>query len=237
MNLNEVQSTDYDILENIKVAFNRLWKAKVIVLLASVIGFLMTFVYIGIIGIHTTYYASASIYSAVYGSDEESLSGVALMNTYVSILGTPRVCDRAADSLRDYGIDSMTLMGMVRSGQIYMSGSSTSSKNYGYRLVLVSRMPSSDRITEITNAMAQAYATEINGLRGSSSLQVLDDARGYSIVKSLNPKKYMIVFTLAAFVLACVIIFMKEFFSSKVYSVAQCEQDKDKILGILPYCK
>ena len=40
MNIEELETADYDILENIKVAFYRLWKMKIVVLLMTLIGFL-----------------------------------------------------------------------------------------------------------------------------------------------------------------------------------------------------
>jgi hypothetical protein len=48
---------------------------------------------------------------------------------------------------------------------------------------------------------------------------------------------YIILFAAAAGVMSAGIIFIKEFLSAYVYSVAQCEQNKDLILGILPYDK
>lgn len=82
MNIEELETADYDILENIKVAFYRLWKMKIVVLLMTLIGFLAFGVYVGLAGVKTSYFATASIYSAVYGSYEDSMGGVTVMNQY-----------------------------------------------------------------------------------------------------------------------------------------------------------
>lgn len=235
MEVNELETADYDILENIKVAFYRLWKMKLIVVLMTMIGFLAFIVYIGIVGVHTTYASTASIYSAVYGSYEDSTDGVTVMNKYSSLLGSTRVCDRASGSLQEIGISSATLRNMVSGGYIYLSGASTDSKSYGTKLTLVVRMSSSEHITDIANAMAKAFADEINDLLGTSTLQVLDEAIGYSSYQSINVMLYFILFGAVAFVGTAGIIFVKEFFGSRVYSVAQCEQDKELVLGMIPY--
>ena len=65
----------------------------------------------------------------------------------------------------------------------------------------------------------------------------MDDAVEYTAHHSINLTLYFILFGAVAFVGTAGIIFIKEFFSSKVYSVAQCEQDNDLILGLLPYTK
>lgn len=235
IDIKELETTDYDILENIKTAFCRLWKMKAIVILFTLIGFCVSLVYIGIVGIHTNYYATASIYSVVYGSYSESTSGVTVMNTYASLLGTSRVCERAAEKLNGTGISANELHTMVNSGNIYLSGASRDSKSYGYSLTLVVRASSPDYVIPITNAMASAYTDEINALLGTSTLQVLDEAMGYSAVSSINVKLYMLLFAAAGFVLSAGVIYVIEFLSSKVYSVAQCEMDKNMILGLIPY--
>lgn len=235
VDIKELESTDYDILENIKAAFYRLWKMKIIVLLFTLMGACASLVYIGIVGVHTNYISTASIYSVVYGSYSESTSGVTVMNTYSSMLGTTRVCERAADKLSGEGITAGRLRSMVNSGSIYLSGASRDSKSFGYKLTLVVSSSVPENVAEIANAMAAAYADEINDLLGTSTLQVLDEAQGYSMVSSINIKLYLALFAAVGFVLSAGIIFVKEFFSGKVYTVAQCEQDKDLILGLIPY--
>ena len=78
VSIDELEIGDYDILENIKTAFYRLWKKKLIVAVMMIVGFFLFFVYIGVVGIQTTYLSSASIYSAVYGSYEDSTYGIQL---------------------------------------------------------------------------------------------------------------------------------------------------------------
>ena len=87
MNIDELEMADYDILENIKVAFYRLWKMKIVVILMTLIGFLAFGVYVGLAGVKTSYFATASIYSAVYGSYEDSMGGVTVMNQYAREIG------------------------------------------------------------------------------------------------------------------------------------------------------
>lgn len=237
MDIHELELVDYDIVENIKTAFYRLWKQKIIVMIMTLVGVMASFIYIGLVGVQTYYSTTASIYSAAYGSYEDSADGVAVMNTYASLLGSQRVCERAAANLQGYNLSATALKSMVNSGRIYLAGASNNSKAYSYRLVLVVTSTSSEYITEIANAMARAFVDEINDFIGTSSLQVLDEATGYGQSKSINPTIYIIIFALAACVLTAGIIFVKEFLSAYVYSVAQCEQNKDLILGILPYDK
>lgn len=233
--IEELETADYDILENIKTALYRLWKQKLVVLIMTLIGFLSFFVFLGIIGVHTTYSSSATIFSAVYGSYEDSADGVTVMNKYASLLGTSRVCNRAAANLSNTNISAETLKSMISAGNIYLVGASSDSKSYGYKLTLVVRMSTSEHIQDITNAVAKAFADEINDLLGVSTLQVLDEASGYSVRQSLNVKLFFLLFGIAAFVGTAGIIFLKEFFSAKVYSVAQCEPDVRQILGLIPY--
>lgn len=235
VNIDELEIGDYDILENIKTAFYRLWKKKLIVAVMMIVGFFLFFVYIGVVGIQTTYLSSASIYSAVYGSYEDSTYGITVMNQYVSMLGSTRVCERAANNLHDSDITAVQLRKWVANGDIYMSGASADSKAYAAKLTLVVNIDSSDHIVEITNAMAKAFADEINDLLGVSALQVMDESMDFVSYQSINTKLYLLLFVGGAFVITAAVIFIKEFFATKVYSISQCEQDKMFVLGMIPY--
>lgn len=235
MDIKELETADYDILENVKTAFYRLWKLKIVVVLMTLIGILASVLYISMVGVYTNYRSSATIYSAVYGSSEETNAGVAMMNTYASLLGSTRVCERAANSIIDTNITAAQLRSMVNSGHIFISGASTSSKSYSYKLTLVVVSSDPQYVAVTANAMAQAFVNEINELQGTSTLQVLDEARGISSYKTLNVQLYVILFAAVAFIGSAGVIFVKEFFSPYVYSVAQCESDKEQILGLVPY--
>lgn len=237
MNVNEIEELDIDLIENIKTAFYRLWKLKSVVIIMTAIGFLSFFVYLGLVGVKTSYNSSATIYSAVYGSYEASNSGATVMNNYASLLSSTRVSERAAASLQQYGISAGTLRSMVNSNRIYLSGVSAGSKASSYKLILVVKSPSPVYAADVANAMAKAFADEINDLIGASTLQVMDEATGYVAVKSMNVPLYFMGFGCFAFVMTCMVIFLIEFFSPKAYSIAQCEKDTDQILGMIPYQK
>ena len=107
----------------------------------------------------------------------------------------------------------------------------------GYELTLIVIQDSPKNVVEITNAMAKAFTDEINDLMGTSSLQVLDEAQNYSSYNATNYKLIILICAMAGLVLSAGIIFVKEFFSVRVYSVAQCEMKKENILGLIPYNK
>lgn len=237
IDINELETADYDILENVKVAFYRLWKMRYVVVLWTLIALLLSFMYVLISGVETKYRSSATIFSAVYGSYQDSTTGVTMMNTYAGILNSSRVCERAVVYLENADVSAQQLKNMVNSGKISLSGASTTSKSYGYELTLIVIQDSPNDVVEIANAMAKAFTDEINDLMGTSSLQVLDEAQYYSSYKATNYKLIILICALAGFVLSAGIIFVKEFFSVRVYSVAQCEMKKENILGLIPYNK
>lgn len=237
VDIQELEIADYDLLENIKTALYRLWKFKLVVVLMTLVGLLLSVIYISMVGVSVSYQSTATIYSMVYGSYEDSSDGVKVMNTYASLLGSSNVCERAATSLQDTGISASALKSMVSGRSIYLSGASTDSKSYGYKLTLVTLSSSPEHVVDIANAMSKAFVDEINDLMGSQTLQVVDTASGAASYKSLNVPLVVALFGAAAFVLACAVIFLKEFFSARVYSVAQCEYKKERILGMIPYQK
>jgi capsular polysaccharide biosynthesis protein len=126
---------------------------------------------------------------------------------------------------------------MVSSGNISVAGANSNSTAYGYKLTISVKSDSQEEVIPITNAMASAFAAELNELISSNAIQVMDDATGYASYNTMNVSLYLILFSGAAFVLSCIVIFALAFFSPWVRSVTQCEQDNDLILGLLPYTK
>lgn len=237
VDIRELEMADYDLFENIKNAARRLWKFRLVVVLMTLVGLLGSLVYISIVGISVNYQSTATIYSMAYGSYEDSTDGVRVMNAYAPLLGTSNVCERAAVSLQEEGITGPMLKNMVAGGRIFLSGASTDSKSYGYRLTLVVVLDTPEYVEAISNAMSKAFADEINDLIGSKTVRVVDVANGVTATKSMSASFCIVLFGAVAFILASMVIFLKEFFSSKVYSVAQCESQKEFVLGMIPYRK
>ena len=145
------------------------------------------------------------------------------MNTYSSLLNSTRVCDKAAAQLNDSSYSSDALKEMVEEEKIYIKGASTNSKNYQYKIFLVAVDDNPSDAIKIANAMADAFVTEI-----------MDVASDCEETKNINEIIVAIIFSGLTFVFSTFLIFVKEFFSEKVYLVSQCEQDEDLILGLIP---
>ena len=233
----EMEITDYNILRNIVSALYRTWKLKLIILFATAIGVLLSIAFITYRGNKFQYYSMASIYSAVYGSYSDTVGGVTIMNTYASILESSRVCERAAAEIDNSEITARYLLDLVKTGDVLLAGASSESKKYGYRLILQTKLDSPENVIEITNAMADAYVAEINDLLGADTLQVFEKAMVIYSAKANSNILTIALFAAGAFFLSAGIVFIKEFFSSKVYIVSQCESDKNLILGLVPYSK
>lgn len=232
-----IEEQDFDIIENAVVALRELWKKKLLIVLVTIAGFLMSVIFMSIKGNSTNYYCSATLFSAVYGSYSDTTTGVAAMNRYTDLIKSSRVCNRAAQDLTAYNITSDELQRMTVDESIKLMGANTNSTAYGYKLTLSVYSESEEEIVAITNAMASAFAAELNDLLGSQTIQVMDEATGYASYSTLNVVLYLLLFTGGAFALCCGLIFVCAFFSPWVRSVAQCEQNSDLILGLLPYAK
>lgn len=234
LDIKELELADYDLIENLKAAFYRLWKLKSAVFVLTLIGLLTSFVFIGLIGVKTKFVATTSIFSAAYGSLSDSSGGVSYMNTYSSLLNSARVCEKAAAQLNDSSYSANVLKTMVEEDDIYINGASTNSKNFQYKIYLVAVAENSSDAINIANAMANAFVTEINDLAGGGTLQVMDEASDYEEKKNINVLLVAVIFFAITFVFSTLIIFAKEFFSEKVYTISQCEQNEDLILGLIP---
>ena len=232
-----IEEQDFDIIENAFVALREVWKKKILIILITIAGFLMSIIFISLKGNSTNYYSSATLFSAVYGSYSDTTTGVAAMNRYTDLIKSSRVCSRAAQNLVGYNITSTDLQKMTADGSIKVTGASTNSASYGYKLTISVHSESKEQILAVTNAMATAFAAELNDLLGYQTIQVMDEATGYASYSTTNVMLYILLFAGGAFAMASGLIFVFAFFSPWARSIAQCEQNSDFILGMLPYTK
>lgn len=235
--IKNIENADFDLIENAVVALREIWAKKLLVILVTIAGLLCALIITAVKGNSDRYYSSATLFSAVYGASADASEGVAVMNKYAEMIGSSRVCNRAAKELTEYNISSEDLKQMVANGTISMAGANTNAMSYGYKLTLSVFSDSQETILPITNAMADAFAAELNDLIGSSTIQVMDQAVSYSHFKTTNTTLILLLGTFGAFIAACGVIFVLAFFSPWVKSVNQCESDSDLILGLLPYVK
>ena len=188
--IRNIESSDMDIIENAIVALRELCNKKLFIMLVTLAGLLCSLIFVTVKGNSTRHYSSATLFSAVYGASADSNEGVAVMNRYADMIGSSRVCSRAAQALASYDITTEELQNMVKKGDITVVGASTNSMSYGSRLTLSVLSDSSEEILPITNAMASAFAAELNDLMGSSAIQVIDMWNNicYSILLTMGKK-------------------------------------------------
>ena len=65
----------------------------------------------------------------------------------------------------------------------------------------------------------------------------MDEAVDAKEKKNISEIVIAIIFSGLTFVFSTLFIFAKEFFTEKVYTIPQCEQDEDLILGLIPNSK
>ena len=235
MDFEKIEMQDADIIENAVVGLREIKRKKIIILLITVAGILFALIYVSLFGNGIRYYSSATLFSAVYGSYSATTEGVAAMNRYADLISSSRVCNKAAQELTVYGITAENLREMVLDEDIRVSGANSNSGAYGYKLTVSAFSDDGDQAIDITNAMASAFATELNDLLGSSTIQVMDEAVRYKAFKTMNVFMYLILFGGGAFCVSAGFIFGMGFFSPWAHSVTQCEREENLILGLLPY--
>ena len=211
-------------LEDFKLAFIEIWKQKIIIGIITIIGALVGLLVYAFTDHTVEYYSKATVYGASYGSYENSEAGTTAMIKYSEVGSSKKVCGRAASTINNGIIDGDTIQKMI-----YVSLNTESN------IVTVYAYSTDPAVAvKVADAVAEAFVTEINNIVGSSAIQMLDGAEKYYISRDDNPLKTIVIVMAIAFVGSCLVVAVKELFSSKVKTIAQCTDGTDKIIGILP---
>jgi capsular polysaccharide biosynthesis protein len=212
-------------IEDFRLAVMALWKRKILIVLVTLIGLFSGLLFTSNVSGSQVYSATASVYCATYGSYQLTDTDVRTMVNYSDFISSKKVCEYAASLLNDKSVAADQIQNMIMM--------SLSDNSYVMRISAASESP---RLAmDVANAVAEAFVTEVSNITGNDSIQILDEA--YIVHRENDTLKKLMIFTGAAFLFICAVISLKELFSDKVRSIAQCleYESEDKILAIIPY--
>jgi capsular polysaccharide biosynthesis protein len=214
-------------IEDFKLAITELWKRKILIALVTLTGLFSGMLITVNVSDSQVYSATASVFCATYGSYQLSATDVRTMVNYSDFISSRKVCEYAASLMNDTTVTADKIQNMIMM--------SLSDNSYVMRISAASESPK--LAMDVANAVAEAFVTEVSNITGNDSIQILDEADRYIVFRENEILKKLVLFSGTAFFMICAIIVLKELFSNKARSIAQCLEYviEDEILGIVPY--
>lgn len=214
-------------ISDIVVCIRAIWKKKWIVVVTVLIGFLLGLILKG--GSSKDEYSTyTTIYSSTYGSYTESMAGVDAMLSYANVIMSNKVCERAITMLDTYELDVETLQEVL---------SVDYDSEISPIITITVTTNEEQECIDIANAVASAFIIEMQNITGERNVQVLDEAKSAEISSSaLKQIAVMcLVLMMLSGVVTCGVIFVYEFFQTRLRTVSQISEMVDvKIIGIIP---
>jgi capsular polysaccharide biosynthesis protein len=212
-------------LEDIKIILLALFKNKLMIVLCTVAGLCVGFIYHARQPVFYMYSSTATV-SVVFdvSSNQGQISSTAILANYAEIVTSDRVCEYAAEILADEGLSARQIQGMI----------STGTRVNSYVLRITARNASPRLAILVANAVAESFVTQVSVITGNDSIQVLDAANRASMSSSGRDNRIRILAPAAAFLAACVLVAIIEIALGKVRSVKQCVTDMGELLAVIP---
>lgn len=212
-------------LEDFRLVLLALWKQKIRIILVTLIGLFAGLLFtINKTG-SQVYGATASVYCATYGSEQLSFTEVSKIVNYSDVVSSKKVCEYAASLIAETSISADEIQRIITMN--------FSDNSYVMKIHATHYNP--EIAIKVVNAVAEAFVSEVSNITGNDMIQILDEANSYYAYEDGESNKIRLLFTLGALILACGVITFKELLSNKVRSIAQCIDDEDEILGIIPH--
>ena len=172
-----------------------------------------------------TYFAKTTMYSAVYGSYTQTIQSNTVMQTYLEIVNSQKVAERAAILIGENRITGDEIANMV----------SVFSDSNSALLYIYAKSINSDLAVEVANAIAESFAIEAQSITGDNTVQILDKADKAYIDGMPDYLKYGAISLIISIFLPILVICMKEIISDNVYHVEDASIDGQlDIIGIIP---
>lgn len=213
--------------EDFRLGFIAVWKRKVLCLAAGLLVFLVGLVLTLGRTTSNVYMATSTVYSAVFGSYEESVDAANAMLSYANVVESAKVCERAASIVGDSDLTASDIQRMI----------DVSTSNSTIVMTINAFSSDEEQAIEVANAVAEAFVIEIRTITGTDAIQTLDEAS--KAVMATNGVRKLWLIRAAAFavglILMIVIVFLGSLFSNKFQSVKQLELTGEPIVGLIPH--
>ena len=208
-----------DINRIIEIDFQRCFKALIVyfkAILISTLAFILLGIGFACIAIpqQDEYTAHSSVYSIVYGSYSESTESLQTMIAYADIVKSYKVAERACLLLGDKNLDAETINNMI--------SAEYENTNYTYTSIIdiYAKAPDRQTAVKVSNAVTEAFVLEIASLTGKEDVKQLDKAYDAEQTYNSTASKFTTIgiFAVLGLILSCAFIFIREVFSTKMYS-------------------
>ena len=210
-------------IEDFKQVFLSLFRNKLFIILITGIGFFGGMLYTAKYPAEYLYSANATI-SVAFGENLGQISGSTVISNYSEIATSKRVCEYAATLLGGEGLSSEQIQKMVK----------ISANNNSYILNISTRNESPRLAIIVANAVAESFVTQVSILTGSNTIHVIDAATSAEITDYVGSNRTRLLVTAIAFIAACLLIVITEFFSGTLRSVKQCIVSEGELLAVIP---
>lgn len=215
----EVQTEDF------RLAVICIWKSKVLIIFAALAGLFAGLLFTADSANQQIYQARSSVYCSVNSSSlTNSLTLNNVMN-YSDVVTSRKVCEYAASLIKETALTAEDIQNMI-----YVRLNSNS-----YVMSIIATNSNPAVAIKVTNAVAQAFTSEMVNITNGASVQILDVATNSSIAYNGSVNKTRMLFVVIAVVLSAGAVALRSLFSDKVRSISQCAEDEEEILGIVPF--
>jgi len=212
-------------LEDLKMIIIALFRNKLLITLFTIAGLCAGFLYYARQPVAYIYNATATV-SVVFdiNSNQGQISSIDIIANYAEIITSDRVCEYAAELLKDEDIVAEQIRNMI----------STATRTNSYMLRITARNQSPRLAILVANAVAQSFVTQVSVITGNDSIQVLDPAKRTGMISSGRNSMIRLIAPVGAFGAACLLVAVMELSIGKLRSVKQCVTDIGELLVVIP---
>ena len=213
--------------EDFRLALLSVWKSKALIIFITLAGLFTGLLYTSIIAESNLYKAASSVYCATYNvSSTTKIASydTSLVINYTDVIKSRKVCEYAASLISETNLSADDIQNMIT-----LKASTTS-----YVIAIYAYSSDSEVSIKVANAVAEAFVSEMANITENESVHILDVADSVSMVQNSTSNLLRMLFTGGAFFMAFGFILLKSLLSDKIFSIVQCVEDEDEILGIVP---
>lgn len=183
------------------------------------------------------YRATATVYSFVDASPDQTMLGINAMRTYSEIIKSQEIAQMAAELLNDPQLTEDVIYAMLSTDSRYVVTSTVRYENDSALIPVYADSTNRQQSIRVANAAADAFAAKINLLMGEEIVQVLDYAESAQRTTNRRLQQWMIALGCMVFAAGMTLLvpIVRIVLSPRIHTMMDLSlYGQIRVLGVLP---
>lgn len=214
---------------DIKEIIYEIWKNKIMILVIMLLGVALGLLYHSFL-VKPLYQSTTTLVLSKPATAEGSQTGTSGTITSNDIALNQKLVSTYSEIMKSRTVarEVINKLGLKVSEESLMNDITVQSKKDTELLEIAVSYTNAAKAAEIANTLAEVFTNKVKEVYNIENVSIIDQAEVATAPYNISLTKTMLLFLIASFIIGCLVVFVKMYFSNTIKS----QEELEKLLGL-----